>query len=324
MDRNLALEMVRVTEAAALAASRYVGKGNEKKVDQAGVDAMRRCLNSLDFKGRIVIGEGERDEAPMLYIGEEVGSGKGPELDIAVDPVEGTTISAKGLPNSIAVLAIGEKGNLLYAPDIYMDKVAVGPEGKGIIDITKGATWNLKELAKAKDSKIEDLTAVILDRPRHEELIREVREAGARINLIGDGDVSGALATAREHSGVDILLGIGGAPEGVISAAALTCMGGDIQGRLLPKDDKQKERMNKMGLDDPDRVFMMNDLARGDLMFAATGITRGTFLRGVRYIKGGAITESMVIRSKTLTLRFMTTIHTFDQKPKMIKDLINC
>ena len=319
MDRNLALEMVRVTEAAALAASRHVGKGNEKQVDQAGVDAMRKSLNSLDFKGRIVIGEGERDEAPMLFIGEEVGTGKGPEVDIAVDPVEGTTISAKGLPNSIAVIAIGEKGNLLNAPDIYMDKVAVGPDGKGVIDITKGATWNLKELARAKDCAVEDLTAVILDRPRHEELIREVRESGARINLIGDGDVSGAIATAREHSGVDILLGIGGAPEGVIAAAALICIGGDIQGRLQPKDGKQIDRAKKMGLDDPSKVLMMDDLAKGDLMFAATGITRGTFLRGVRYIKGGAITESMVMRSKTCTIRFMTTIHRFDRKPNLLK-----
>lgn len=322
MDRNLALEMVRVSEAAALAAARHVGKGNEKIVDQAGVDAMRTSLNSIDFKGKIVIGEGERDEAPMLYIGEEVGTGKGPEVDIAVDPVEGTTISAMGLPNAIAVIAIGEKGDLLNAPDIYMDKVAVGPDGRGIIDITKGATWNLKELAKAKDCSVQDLTAVILDRPRHEDLIREVREAGARINVIGDGDVSGALATAREHSGVDILLGIGGAPEGVISAAALTCMGGDIQGRLKPKDDKQIERAKKMGLDDPNKVLKMDDLAKGDLMFAATGITRGKFLRGVRFIKGGAITESMVMRSKTCTMRFMTTIHRFDRKPKAFKELV--
>ena len=317
MDRNLALEMVRVTEAAALAAARHIGKGSEKIVDQAGVDAMRKSLNSLCFKGKIVIGEGERDEAPMLYIGEEVGKGNGPDVDvvdIAVDPVEGTTISAKGLPNAISVLAIGERGNLLNAPDVYMDKVAVGPDLKGVIDITKGAAWNLKEVAKARGVDVQDLTAVILDRPRHEELIKEVREAGARINLIGDGDVSGALATAKEHSGVDILLGIGGAPEGVIAAAALTCMGGDIQGRLMPKDDKQKERIKKMGLSNPTKVLKIDDLAKGDLMFAATGITRGTFLRGVRFFKGGAHTESMVMRSRTGTLRFMNTVHCFAKK----------
>ena len=316
MDRNLALEMVRVTEAAALAAARHVGKGNEEVVDQAGVDAMRRSMNSLHFNGRIVIGEGERDEAPMLYIGEEVGKGDGPQLDIAVDPVEGTSISAKGLPNSISVLAIGEKGNLLNAPDVYMDKVAVGPGCKGVINIDKGATWNLKEVAKAKKCNVEDLTAVILDRPRHEELIREVRESGARINLIGDGDVSGSLATAKEHSGVDILLGVGGAPEGVISAAALVCLDGEIQGRLQPKDDKQRQRIKQMGLDDPTRVLKMEDLAKGDLMFAATGITRGPFLRGVRFVKGGALTESMVMRSSTKTIRFLSTTHNFDVKDR--------
>jgi len=314
MDRNLALEMVRVTEVSALAAARHVGKGNEKIVDKAGVDVMRQALNALPIKGRIVIGEGERDEAPMLFIGEELGAG-GPEVDIAVDPVEGTTISAKGLPNSISVLAVADKGNLLHAPDIYMDKIAVGPEFKGIINIEKGATWNLKEIAKAKECEINDLTAVILDRARHEELIREVREAGARINLIGDGDVSGAVATSREYSGVDVLLGIGGAPEGVISAAALTTMGGEIQGRLTPTDDKQKQRVEKMKMKDPYRVLQMEDLAKGDVMFAATGITRGTYLRGVRFIKGGALTESMVMRSQSGTTRFINTKHNFSTKP---------
>jgi len=315
MDRNLALELVRVTEAAALASARMVGKGNEKQADQEAVDAMRKALNSISFKGTVVIGEGERDEAPMLYIGEKVGAGDGEEVDIALDPLEGTTICAHGLPNALSVLAVAEKGNFLHAPDTYMQKIAVGPQAKGVIDITKSPTWNLKEIAKIKKCYVDDLTVVILDRPRHEDLIMEVRKSGARINLIGDGDVSGAVSTCREHSGIDVLMGIGGAPEGVISAAALICMGGDMQGRLVPRNDDEIRRIKEMGMSDYKKVLFLNDLAKGDVMFAATGVTRGPYLRGVRFFSKGASTESVVMRSKTGTLRFIATIHNFDKKP---------
>ena len=316
MDRNLALELVRVTEAAALAAARMVGKGDEKAADKEAVDAMRKTLNSMPFKGTVVIGEGERDEAPMLFIGEEVGSAESPEVDIALDPLEGTTICANGLTNAISVIAVGEKGNFLHAPDTYMEKLAVGPKAKGAINLEKGWTWNLNEIARAKGCYVEDLTVVILDRPRHEKLIKEVRDSGARINLIGDGDVSGAIATCREDTGVDVLMGTGGAPEGVIAAAALKCLGGDMQGRLVPRNENEIKRIKAMGLSDCTKILQLDELAKGDVMFAATGVTWGPFLNGVRFFPKGATTESVVMRSKSGTVRFIKASHYFDRKPK--------
>jgi fructose-1,6-bisphosphatase II / sedoheptulose-1,7-bisphosphatase len=315
MDRNLALEAVRVTEAAALAASRLMGRGDEKAADQAAVDAMRRALNGLSIRGRVVIGEGERDEAPMLYIGEEVGSGDGPKIDIALDPLEGTTITAKGGPNALAVVAMAEEGGFLNAPDVYMDKIAVGgglPDG--VVDLDAQPAENLRELAKAKKVEIADIVACILDRPRHAELIAKVRASGARIMLISDGDVSGVIATSRPESGVDIYLGSGGAPEGVLAAAALRCIGGQFQGRLLFRNEDEKARARKWGLTDLDRKYSLLDLAHGDVMFAATGVTDGTMLKGVRRFHAGATTHSMVMRSKSGTVRVIEATHNFERK----------
>jgi fructose-1,6-bisphosphatase II / sedoheptulose-1,7-bisphosphatase len=314
MDRNLALEAVRVTEAAALAASKLMGRGNEKAADQAAVDAMRRALNGLAIDGTVVIGEGERDEAPMLYIGEKVGAG-GPPIDIALDPLEGTTITAKGGPNALAVIAMAEKGGFLNAPDTYMDKIAVGgglPDG--VVDLDNGVTDNLKNLAKAKKVEISDLVACILDRPRHAELIAKVREAGARIMLISDGDVSGVIATSDPESGVDIYVGSGGAPEGVLAAAALRCIGGQMQGRLVFRNDDEKGRAKRLGITDLNRKYGLLDLAKGNVMFAATGVTTGSMLKGVRRFRGGAETHSLVMRSKTGTVRYVTGQHHFDRK----------
>ncbi|WP_218574677.1 class II fructose-bisphosphatase [Reyranella sp. CPCC 100927] len=315
MDRNLALEAVRVTEAAALAASKLMGRGNEKAADQAAVDSMRQALNALSIEGTVVIGEGERDEAPMLYIGEKVGTGNGPKIDIALDPLEGTTITAKGGPNALAVIAMAEHGNFLNAPDVYMDKIAVGgglPDG--IVDIDATPAENLKNLAKAKKADVSDLVACILDRPRHSELIAKVREAGARIMLIGDGDVSGVIATSQPDSGVDIYIGSGGAPEGVLAAAALRCIGGQMQGRLLFRNDDEKGRAARWGIKDLNRKYSMLDLAKGDVMFAATGVTNGSMLKGVRRFAGGAETHSLVMRSKTGTVRYVEAKHNFNVK----------
>jgi fructose-1,6-bisphosphatase II / sedoheptulose-1,7-bisphosphatase len=315
MDRNLALEAVRVTEAAALSASRLMGRGDEKAADQAAVDAMRLALNGLAIEGTVVIGEGERDEAPMLYIGEKVGTGHGPRIDIALDPLEGTTITAKGGPNALAVIAMAEAGGFLNAPDVYMDKIAVGanlPEGVIEIDETPGT--NLRNLAKAKSCEVSDLVVCILDRPRHAELIAKVREAGARIMLIGDGDVSGVIATSRPGSGVDIYIGSGGAPEGVLAAAALRCIGGQMQGRLIFRNDDERGRATRIGITDFDRKYGLLDLAKGDVMFAATGVTDGTMLKGVRRFAGGALTHSMVMRSKSGTVRFIEAHHDFTRK----------
>lgn len=310
MDRNLALEVVRATEAAAIGAARWMGLGKEKAADQAAVDALRRTLNCMDIKGRIVIGEGERDEAPMLYIGEEVGNGKGPEVDIALDPLEGTTLTANGGNSALAVVAMASKGCFLNAPDTYMNKIAVGPELKNCIDITKTPTENLKSVAKAKGCRVEQLTVVILDRPRHEDLIVEVRKAGARIRLITDGDISGAIATCREPRHVDVLMGIGGAPEGVIAAAALRCLGGDMQGQLMFRNNGEKERALKMGITDFAKIYKIDELARGDVMFAATGVTDGDYLDGVSFEgTNGARTHSVVMRSRTGTIRFIEAIH---------------
>ena len=317
MDRNLALEVVRVTEAAALSSARLMGRGDEKACDQAAVDAMRKAFDAVRIRGTVVIGEGERDEAPMLYIGEKVGGGDdgSPEVDIALDPLEGTTICATGRSNSISVIAIAEKGKFLHAPDTYMEKIAVGPKAKGAIDLRKSPTENLRRIADAMGRYVEDLTVCILDRPRHEKLIREVREAGARIKLIGDGDVAGAVATCFEETGVDVLMGVGGAPEGVLAAAAIRCVGGDFQGRLKPRNEKEIERAIAMGIQDVEKVFGLEELASGHVMFAATGITSGDFLRGVRYTGNGAITHSVVMRSATGTVRYIESHHKFDQKP---------
>ncbi len=315
MDRNLALEAVRVTEAAALAASRLMGRGDEQAADQVAVDAMRTALNSLSIDGTVVIGEGERDEAPMLYIGEKVGAGGGPKIDIALDPLEGTTITAKGLTNALSVIAMAEEGGFLYSPDVYMEKIAVGgglPEG--VVDLDRNPADNLKSLADAKGVEVADLVACILDRPRHEELIGQVREAGARIMLITDGDVSGVIATSEAESGVDIYLGSGGAPEGVLAAAALRCIGGQMQGRLLFRNDDERRRAANCGIVDLDRKYGLLDLANGDVMFAATGVTGGTMLRGVRRFAGGAYTHSMVMRSKSGTVRYVEAHHNFQRK----------
>jgi len=316
MDRNLALEAVRVTEFAALAASRLMGRGDEKAADQAAVDAMRRALNSLDIDGKVVIGEGERDEAPMLYIGEKVGTGNGPKIDIALDPLEGTTITAKGGSNALAVMAMADAGGFLHAPDVYMDKLGVGPDlPEGVVDLDNTPEQNLAALSKAKGVKVEDLVVCILDRPRHQEMIGRVRDAGARIMLISDGDVSGVIATTKAESGVDIYMGSGGAPEGVLAATALRCIGGQFQGRLIFRNDDERGRADRIGIKDFDRKYSLLELASGDVMFAATGVTSGTMLAGVRREGLGVRTESLVMRSKTGTVRKLDTFHNFDRKP---------
>ncbi|MBN20953.1 MAG: fructose-bisphosphatase class II [Bdellovibrionaceae bacterium] len=315
MDRNYALEFVRVTEAAAIASARLMGRGDEKAADHAAVESMRMLLSSINFDGTVVIGEGERDEAPMLYIGEKVGTGEGAKLDLALDPLEGTTICANGANNSISVIAIAEQGHFLHAPDTYMDKIAVGPAAKGCISLDVSATENIKRVAEAKKCALDELTVVILDRPRHQDLIQEVRSTGARIYLIGDGDVSAAIATARPETGVDLLIGNGGAPEGVISAAALRCLGGDFVGRLTFRNEEEKSRASRMGIKDFDRTYSLHDLASGKVMFCATGVTDGTFLKGVRMTPGGAKTHSMVMRSESGTVRYVEADHRFDHKP---------
>jgi fructose-1,6-bisphosphatase II / sedoheptulose-1,7-bisphosphatase len=315
MDRNLALEAVRVTEAAALSASRLMGRGDEKAADQAAVDAMRQALNSLSIEGTVVIGEGERDEAPMLYIGEKVGTGHGPKIDIALDPLEGTTITAKGGSNALSVIAMAEAGGFLNAPDVYMEKIAIGGGLGDIVDLDEAPKANLIALAKAKKAEVSDLVVCILDRPRHSELIARVREAGARIMLISDGDVSGVIATSRPDSGVDIYMGSGGAPEGVLAAAALNCIGGFMQGRLLFRNDDERTRARRCGISNFDRKYSLYDLAHGEVMFAATGVTNGTMLQGVRRFAGGAATYSMVMRSKSGTVRVIEARHNFERKP---------
>ncbi len=315
MDRNLALELVRATEAAALSCARLMGRGDERAADQAAVDAMRTMLNRIEMDATVVIGEGERDEAPMLYIGERVGRGVGPKVEIALDPLEGTTICATGGPNALSVIAAAEEGGFLHAPDTYMDKIAVGPEARGAIDIDKSPTANLKAIAAAKAVPIEELTVVILDRPRHEKLIDEVRRSGARIKLIKDGDVSAAIATCSRGQPVDVLMGIGGAPEGVIAAAALRCVGGELQGRLKPRNQEEVERARAMGLRDLDRKLLMDDLASGNVLFAATGVTSGDFLAGVRFRPQGALTQSVVMRSESMTVRYIEAEHNFRYKP---------
>jgi len=313
-DRNLALELVRVTEAAALAASRWIGRGRKNDADGAAVEAMRKAFDQVAIDGTVVIGEGEMDEAPMLYIGERVGCG-GPAMDIAVDPLEGTTLTAKGGPNAIATVAMAEKGGFLHAPDIYMDKIAVGgglPEG--VVDLDAPVAENLRNLARAKRRDVADLVVCTLDRDRHKELVAKCREAGARIVLISDGDVAGVIATAMPDAEIDIYLGSGGAPEGVLAAAALRCIGGQMQGRLMFEDDTQIERARRMGVSDPKHKYGIAEMAKGDVMFAATGVTSGAMLRGVRRSGAGAVTQSIVMRSKSGTVRIIEAHHNFATK----------
>ncbi|WP_026962847.1 class II fructose-bisphosphatase [Alicyclobacillus herbarius] len=317
MERELALEIVRVTEMAALASARWMGTGRKMEADGAATSAMRAMFDTVQMHGTVVIGEGEMDEAPMLYIGEELGCAQAPELDVAVDPLEGTNILTKGLWNAMAVVAVAPRGTLLHAPDMYMQKIAVGPSAKGQIDLDAPVADNLRAVAKAQGKDIGDVVAVILDRPRHEALIHEVRAAGARIKLIPDGDVAAALNTAFPDTGVDILFGSGGAPEGVLAACALKCLGGEMQARLLPEDDAQLARMHAMGITHADKVLTMDDLVRGDdAIFAATGVTDGELLRGVRFLgKARARTHSLVMRAKTGTVRFVEAIHDLSRKP---------
>jgi fructose-1,6-bisphosphatase II / sedoheptulose-1,7-bisphosphatase len=318
-DRNLALDSVRVTEAAALASARLMGRGDEKAADQAAVDAMRQALNVLDIEGTVVIGEGERDEAPMLYIGERVGTGRGPKIDIALDPLEGTTIAAKGGSNAISCLAMAPAGGFLNAPDVYMEKIAVGGGlPPGTVRIEDAPAANLARLAEAKGVPVSELVVLILDRPRHEQLIRAVRAAGARIRLISDGDVAGVIATARPGAGIDIYMGSGGAPEGVLAAAALRSIGGQFEGKLLFRNDDERARARHWGVRDLDRVYGLEDLAKGDVMFTATGVTEGTMLKGVRRVGDKVYTQSIVMRSKTGTVRFIETEHNLPLKSGVV------
>ncbi|AQT42715.1 class II fructose-bisphosphatase [Bartonella sp. M0177] len=311
LNRILTLELARVTERAAVAAARIRGCGDEKAADQAAVDAMRKELNRLPIDGTVVIGEGERDEAPMLYIGEKVGTKEGPSVDIALDPLEGTTICAKNLPNSLAVIAMAEKGNLLYAPDVYMEKIAIGPGyPKGLVDIDASPVDNINALAKAKGVKPNMITACIMDRPRHAKLIEAVRTTGASIRLIGDGDVAGIIHTTDpDETGIDIYMGIGGAPEGVLAAAALRCIGGQMQGRLQLNTQEKIDRAAKMGVKDPNKVYTMEEMAKGDVLFAATGVTDGNLLSGVKFAKNYIQTDTIVMRSHTGTIRNIIARH---------------
>lgn len=311
LDRILTLELARVAERAAVAAARLRGRGDEMAADQAAVDAMRQELNRLPIAGTVVIGEGERDEAPMLYIGEEVGTKQGPEVDIALDPLEGTTICAKNLPNSLAVIAIAEKGNLLYAPDVYMEKIAVGPGyAAGVVDLDATPTENILSVAKAKGVRPEEITACIMDRPRHARLIEEVRATGAAIRLIGDGDVAGVMHTTDpDETGIDIYIGIGGAPEGVLAAAALRCIGGQMQGRLQLNTEEKIARAAKMGISDPKKIYTMEEMAKGDVVFAATGVTDGNMLSGVKFARDYIQTHTIVMRSSSQTIREIKARH---------------
>lgn len=324
MERELTLELVRVTEMAALASAQWMGRGQKNEADEAATNAMRAVFDSIAVNGTVVIGEGEMDEAPMLYIGEKVGNAESPEVDVAVDPLEGTNILAKGLPNALSVIAIAEKGNLLHAPDMYMDKLAVGPRAAGLINLDDPIEKTLEIVAKANNKRIVDCTVMILDRPRHQKLIKAVRKAGARVRLIGDGDVAAVLATGFEETGIDICAGIGGAPEGVISAAALKALGGDMQARLVPEDSTEYQRCLDMGITDPHRILTLDDLVCGDdAIFAATGVTDGELLKGVRFMGGEqAETYSLVLRAKSRTIRFINTVHNLKYKPHygLIKD----
>ncbi len=327
MQRELALEFVRVTEAASLAAAPWMGKGKKKLADKAAVDAMRAVFDTVHINGTVVIGEGEKDEAPRLYIGEEIGDfgSNAPVLDIAVDPLEGTTLVARGLPNALAVVAVAERGTLLKAPDTYMEKIAVGPGAKGCINLNASVEDNLRAVANALNKSLKDLTVIVLDRSRHEKLISDIRKVGARIKLISDGDVAGGIATSLEDTGVDVLMGTGGATEGVLTAAALRCLGGEIQARLKPRNESDRQKAFDFGIKDIDKLYKTEDLASGeDNMFAVTGITDGELLKGVRYSGVDATTHSLVMRSKTGTIRYITASHKITQKPAYFpKDIFN-
>jgi len=310
MDRNLALEFVRVTEAAAIAAAQWIGRGDKKSADQAAVDEMRERFNYIDFKGQVVIGEGEKDEAPELYVGENLGTGQGVELDIAVDPLECTDSVANGVPNAISVIATGAKSSLLHAPDMYMNKIACGPAARGAIEIQAPAADNIRRVADRLGKNVSDMVVVVLDRPRHEELIKEIRRAGARVRLISDGDVAGAIAPSLADSGIDLLLGIGASAEAVLASVAIKCLGGDLQAVFAPKNDAQKETLRQMGVADSEKILTLDDLARGDdLTFTATGVIDGPLLPGVRFVPGYCLTHSVVMRVKTGTVRFLKTMH---------------
>ncbi|MEN2465351.1 class II fructose-bisphosphatase [Ornithinibacillus sp. FSL M8-0202] len=319
MERSLTMEIVRVTEAAALASARWMGRGKKEEADDAATTAMRDVFDTIPMRGTVVIGEGEMDEAPMLYIGEKLGTGTGPLVDIAVDPLEGTNIVAKGTTNALTVIAIGDHGKVLHAPDMYMKKIAVGPEAVGKVNINAPTIDNLKAVAKAKNKEVEDLVVILLDRPRHQQIIEEIREAGARIRLIQDGDVAAAINTAFDETGIDLFMGTGGAPEGVIAAMALKCLGGEMQGQLVPQNDEEIARCHKMGITDIDKVFYMDDFCGGDdAIFAATGVTDGELLKGVQFKGTKAKTQTVVMRAKSGTVRFIDGEHSLRKKPNLV------
>lgn len=320
MDRELTLELVRVTEMAALSCSQWMGRGLKNEADAAATNAMRAMFDTVAINGIVVIGEGEMDEAPMLYIGEKVGNAASPEVDVAVDPLEGTNILARGLPNALSVIAMADRGNLLHAPDMYMDKIAVGPRAAGKISIDDPVERTLEIVSKANDKRISDCTVMILDRPRHQKIIEEVRKAGARVRLIGDGDIGSAIYTAIPDTGIDLCIGIGGAPEGVIAAAALKCLGGEMQARLWPESDEEKARCAEMGITDCSQILYMDDMVKGDdAIFAATGVTDGELLKGVRMLGGDlAETHSLVMRYKKKTIRYIRTLHRLSYKADIL------
>ena len=316
MDRNLGMDLVRVTEAAALESSRLMGRGDDVAVDMAAIEAMRRAFETIAIDGTIVIGEGPEDAISMLYVGERVGTGQGPKTDVAVDAIEGPATCATGGYNALAVIAVSDAGALLHVPDTYMDKIACGPEGRGVVDLDRSPADNVRALAEAKGMYVEDLTVVVLDRPRHLKLIQEVRAAGARIKLISDGDVSAALATTKPDTGIDLMMGVGRAPQGILAAAALTCLDGEMQARLRPRNETEAQQLREAGVFEFGRKYRLAELVRGNVFVAATGVTPGDYLTGVRYVKGGAVTNSVVMRSQTKTVRFMKAYHRFDRKPQ--------
>ncbi|UOR11240.1 class II fructose-bisphosphatase [Halobacillus amylolyticus] len=319
MERSLSMELVRVTEAAALSSARWMGRGKKDEADDAATSAMRDVFDTIPMKGTVVIGEGEMDEAPMLYIGEKLGNGFGPRVDVAVDPLEGTNIVAQGTWNALAVIAIADHNRLLHAPDMYMEKIAVGPEAVGKVDINASVADNLAAVAKAKNKEVEDVVAIVLNRKRHEGIIEEIRAAGARIKLISDGDVAAAINTAFDDTGVDILFGSGGAPEGVLAAVALKCLGGEIQGKLIPSNDEELKRCTDMGIEDINRVLYMDDFCGGDdAIFAATGVTDGELLQGVQFKGQKATTQTVVMRAKSGTVRFIDGDHSLKKKPNLV------
>ena len=316
MERNLAMEVVRVTEAAALASARYMGRGDDVIVDTAAVEAMRKAFDAVAIDGTVVIGEGPEDAMPMLYVNERVGAGGGPKCDVALDALEGASGCATGGYIALSAIALAEHGSFLRVPDTYMEKIACGREGKGVVDLDATPTENLRRLADAKGVYVEDLTVVILDRPRHDRLLEELRRAGARVKLISDGDVSAALATTRPSAGIDIMMGIGRAPQGIIAAAALLSVGGEMQARLKPRNEGDAQQLRELGIFDWNRKYALEELASGSVLFAATGVTEGDYLNGVRYVKGGAVTNSVVMRSATHTVRFIEAHHQFDRQPE--------